>query len=211
MGNRNYNNHQIQKEKYREIYLKAYNDNLTFIEKGIFTITAGAITFLLQYSANVNEKCFGGYVFCLGAFIITLLLQLCSAYVAKKACDKALAEETEQESIIYFERTNKLNKVFMICFFVSVLATAIVIPINSCKKTETKNHNVETIILIPKYEHSERMGCEMKKDFIAQNGFIPPKQIINEMLNKENTAMAKTKNDLTSIKTTPNKTTNNQK
>ena len=47
--------------EYKELLLKYYTENHSFIEKAVFTVTAGAITFLLGYSENITEKYFVGY------------------------------------------------------------------------------------------------------------------------------------------------------
>lgn len=45
----------IEKEKYEKLLIEYYTENHSFIEKGIFIVTASAITFLLTNVKYPNE------------------------------------------------------------------------------------------------------------------------------------------------------------
>ena len=79
-----------EEKEYRDILIKYYTENHSFIEKAVFTVTASAITFLLGYSDKISTPYAGWYSFGVGLFILTFIIQLYSAYISREGCDAGI-------------------------------------------------------------------------------------------------------------------------
>lgn len=164
--------------EYKELLLKYYTENHSFIEKAVFTVTAGAITFLLGYSENITEKYFVGYAISIFLFVSTLIIQLISAYTSKEGCDKGLENTPNNDAETLFTISRFLNNTFMILFVVAIIITSIVIMSNSKfinDRTVNNNYYNETYTETDDYIYQERQAF-MKK-MTASNGLNPPKAI----------------------------------
>lgn len=164
----------MKKENYEKLLIEYYTENHSFIEKGIFTVTASAITFLLTNVEHINEGVYLLYACCLILFIVTLFCQLYSAYVSREGCDKALDSSLAAEANRIFAQSRLLNNAFIILFCLSILLTSVTIPINAYMNKSTDSYKYENVISTPDYKYSERKSYTMKK-FTVKNGFIPSK------------------------------------
>lgn len=201
----------MQKEKlkqdseYREILKKYYTENHAFIEKAIFTVTASAITFLLGFFQNINKAMFFPYSVCIALFVITLILQLISAVLSREGCDAGLDSNQYELATVYFNYSRFLNNTFLITFCLAILCVSIVIPINFCMADkQMQNYLYEQSISTPVYKYKERKEYMTKKtnvnnglnppkaiNVFAQDGYNPPKSILNEGFNPPKTTTPK--------------------
>lgn len=109
----------MNKDKYNELLTNYYTENNAFIEKGIFTVSAGAITVLLGYNDKIQDPTL--YHIALWGFVLTLFLQLISARISKEGCDKGLDEQHPEKGNIWFKWSEIINNVFLITFMISVV------------------------------------------------------------------------------------------
>lgn len=165
----------MDRDEYNELLKKYYLENHSFIEKAVFTVTASAITFLLGYFSNISSNFVSWYALSIFLFILTLIIQLVSAYVSREGCDAGLDESQDEKSCKYFGTSRVLNNIFMITFCIAILWTSIVIIMNSCKSENINNYKFEQNIKTDSYEYSERRVLMSKKEY--NNGVNPPKPL----------------------------------
>lgn len=177
--------------EYKELLLKYYTENHSFIEKAVFTVSAGAITFLLGYSENITDKYFVSYAVSLFLFLLTLIIQLISAYTSKEACDKGLEEIPNSNAERLFTISRILNNCFMLLFCAAIIFTSSVIMANSKSINNIKvdgSYYYETNLETDDYIYQERSNFVRKTvnnglnppkaiKMIAQDGTIPPKSV----------------------------------
>lgn len=125
----------MERKEYRDLLIKYYSENGSFIEKSIFAVTSAAISFLLGLTYNVPSNYMLFYCISIILFIITLIIQLYSAYVGKEACDLALDDTTQDEGFKLFDKTRSLNIVFYCFFCAAIIYTAITIPYITVQNT----------------------------------------------------------------------------
>ena len=58
----------MNRKKYNELLIKNYEENHSFIEKAVFTVTNAVIGFLLLYSEKINQECMIFYAVCVAFF-----------------------------------------------------------------------------------------------------------------------------------------------
>lgn len=131
----------MDKGKYSELLIKYYTENNSFIEKGIFSVSAGAITVLLGFSDKIQAPAL--YHFAIWGFVSTLFLQLISARISKEGCDKGLDKEHPENGNIWFKWSEFINNIFLITFMLSVILAGISILSNHKQdmQNQTKNDN----------------------------------------------------------------------
>jgi hypothetical protein len=110
----------MKKDKYRNLLLEYYTANNSFIEKGIFTISAGAITFLLNYSGEIQHL--KSYKCAFWGFIVTLILQIIAARLSKEGCNKSLDRNHPEKGNLFFTLSEKCNDTFLVIFVLSILS-----------------------------------------------------------------------------------------
>lgn len=164
-----------EEKEYRDILIKYYTDNHSFIEKAVFTVTASAITFLLGFSDKISASHMFWYSVCIGLFVFTLILQLISAYLSREGCDAGIGNPESKKSLNYFKYSNILNNTFMVFFCCSIIATSVVVIGNTQKISATKSNYIYEQTIITDDYYSERRT--FVKDFKVQNGLNPPKAI----------------------------------
>jgi len=171
----------MERKDYNEILIKYYTENHSFIEKAIFTVTAGAITFLLGYSDKINKEFTLFYSVCVLFFVITLFTQLGSAYVSREGCDLGLDETNDKIAEEKFNLSRMLNNIFLYMFCISVFSTSIMIILNSNVNPQNNMHNyfIEHTISTDDYNYYERRVLMNKKEY--NNGLNPPKSITTSM------------------------------
>ena len=131
----------MNKKEYSELLIKYYTENNSFIEKGIFTVSAGAITVLLGFSDKIQVLAL--YHIAIWGFVLTLFLQLISARISKEGCDKGLDKEHPENGNIWFKWSEIINNIFLITFILSVIFAGISI-LNNHKhdiQNQVKNDN----------------------------------------------------------------------
>ena len=119
----------MDQNEYNELLIKYYTENNSFIEKGIFTVSAGAITVLLGFSDKIQDPTL--YYIALWGFVLTLFLQLISARISKEGCDKGLDENHPENGNIWFKWSEIINNTFLITFMLSVVFAGVAI-LNNC-------------------------------------------------------------------------------
>ncbi len=129
----------MDKKEYNELLVKYYTENNSFIEKGIFTVSAGAITVLLGYSDKIQFSIL--YNFAIWGFVLTLLLQLISARISKEGCDKGLDKEHPENGNVWFKWSEIINNVFLITFIFSVVFAGIAILNNNIQDSQKQTNN----------------------------------------------------------------------
>lgn len=163
-----------EEKEYRDILIKYYTENHSFIEKAVFTVTASAITFLLGYSDKISTSYVIGYSICIGLFILTLIIQLYSAYISREGCDAGIGNPESEKSLGFFKQSEKLNNAFMLLFCIAIIATSIVVVCNTDRVSENNsNYIYEQTIITDDYDYTERRT--FVKELKASNGLNPPK------------------------------------
>ncbi len=132
----------MNNEDYNELLIKYYTENNSFIEKGIFTVSAGAITVLLGYSDKIQISTL--YHIAIWGFVLTLFLQLISARISKEGCDKGLDKDHPEKGNIWFMWSEILNNIFLITFILSVIIAGSSI-LNNEHSTQLQTKNCSTI------------------------------------------------------------------
>lgn len=153
----------MNKKEYNELLIKYYTENNSFIEKGIFTVSAGAITVLLGFSDKIQSTNLYYYIAIWG-FVLTLFLQLISARISKEGCDKGLDKNHPENGNIWFQWSEIINNVFLITFMLSVVFAGISI-LNNCNqktqiRTNSDNTKFEQIIKAKEFEYHIKNGGE---------------------------------------------------
>ena len=131
----------MDKENYSELLIKYYTENNSFIEKGIFSVSAGAITVLLGFSDKIQAPTL--YHIAIWGFVLTLFLQLISARISKEGCDKGLDDKHPENGNSWFKWSEIINNIFLITFMLSVIFAGISI-LNNHKQdmqNQVKNDN----------------------------------------------------------------------
>lgn len=162
-----------EEKEYRDILIKYYTENHSFIEKAVFTVTASAITFLLGYSDKISTSYVVGYSICIGLFILTLIIQLCSAYISREGCDAGIGNPESEKSLGFFKQSERLNNLFMVLFCIAIIVTSIVVTCNSRKTANDSNYSYEQTVITDDYNYTERRT--FVKNLNASNGLNPPK------------------------------------
>lgn len=126
----------MDKKEYNELLLKYYTENNSFIEKGIFTVSSGAITVLLGYSDKIQESIL--YQIAVWGFVLTLFLQLISARLSKMGCDKGLDKKHPENGDKWFNLSEYLDNVFLLTFMISVALAGFSILNNSKQSVQTQ-------------------------------------------------------------------------
>lgn len=143
----------MNKKEYSELLIKYYTENNSFIEKGIFTVSAGAITVLLGCSDKIQSPTL--YHIAIWGFVLTLFLQLISARISKEGCDKGLDKEHPENGNIWFKWSEFINNTFLITFMISVIFAGISI----------LNNHKQDIQNQVKYDNSKFEQTIKAKDF----------------------------------------------
>ena len=151
----------MNKKEYSELLIKYYTENNSFIAKGIFTVSAGAITVLLGFSDKIQSPTL--YHIAIWGFVLTLFLQLISARISKEGCDKGLDKDHPENGNIWFKWSEIINNVFLITFMLSVVFAGFSI-LNNCKQ-ETQapinnNTKFEQTIKAKDFEYYIKQGVE---------------------------------------------------
>lgn len=162
-----------EEKEYRDILIKYYIENHSFIEKAVFTVTASAITFLLGYSDKISTPYTGWYSFGIGLFILTLIIQLYSAYISREGCDAGIGNPQSEKSENCFKLSEILTNTFMILFCIAIIVTSIVITGNARNTANDSNYSYEQTIITDDYNYAERRT--FVKNPNASNGLNPPK------------------------------------
>lgn len=115
----------MDKKEYNELLIKYYSENNSFIEKAIFTVSAGALTFLIGLNKELHFN--GCYILTLVGFITTMILQLISARISKEGCDKGLDEKCPEKGNKWFKCSEIINDVFFISFILSIIMATITV------------------------------------------------------------------------------------
>ncbi len=123
-------------KEYSELLIKYYTDNNSFIEKAVFTVSAGATTFLLGYSDKINHTTL--YHIAIWGFVTTLILQLISARISKEGCDRGLDKEHPENGNIWFKCSEIINNIFLITFILSIILAGISILSNHNQNIQTQ-------------------------------------------------------------------------
>lgn len=133
----------MNRKEYSELLIKYYTDNNSFIEKAIFTVSAGATTFLLGYSDKIHHTTL--YHIAIWGFVTTLLLQLISARISKEGCDRGLDEKHPENGSVWFKWSEIINNIFLITFILSVILAGISILNNHNQniQIQIKNNDVK--------------------------------------------------------------------
>lgn len=113
----------MNKKEYSELLIKYYTENNSFIEKGIFTVSAGAITVLLGFSDKIQSPTL--YHIAIWGFVLTLFLQLISARISKEGCDKGLDKDHPENGNIWFKWSEIINNIFLVTFMLSVILAGV--------------------------------------------------------------------------------------
>lgn len=113
----------MDKKEYSELLIKYYTENNSFIEKGIFTVSAGAISVLLGFSDKIQSPTL--YHIAIWGFVLTLFLQLISARISKEGCDKGLDKDHPEKGNIWFKWSEIINNIFLITFVLSVILAGV--------------------------------------------------------------------------------------
>lgn len=113
----------MNKKEYSELLIKYYTENNSFIEKGIFTVSAGAITVLLGFSDKIQSPTL--YHIAIWGFVLTLFLQLISAKISKEGCDKGLDKVHPENGNIWFQWSEIINNIFLVTFMLSVILAGV--------------------------------------------------------------------------------------
>lgn len=146
----------MDNKEYRKLLIEYYTENNSFIEKGIFTVSASAITVLLGYSDKMHSSIL--YNIAIWGFVTTLFLQLIAARISKEGCDKGLDKEHPENGNIWFKCSEIINNIFLIIFIISVILAGMSILSNNKKdiqsQSKTENTKIEQIIKAKDFEYS---------------------------------------------------------
>lgn len=141
----------MDKKEYNELLVKYYTENNSFIEKGIFTVSAGALTFLIGLSEKIYTSTW--YVIALLGFAFTIILQLIAARVSKEGCDLALDEENSEKANLWFKYSEIINNIFLITFILSIIISAcVVVHSNNMTKQSNSNNALEQSTIEQKFK-----------------------------------------------------------
>lgn len=143
----------MDKKKYRELLIKYYTENNSFLEKAIFTFSAGALSVLIGFSNKIHSNL---YVIAICSFVLTLFLQLIAAWISKKGCDKALDKEHPENGDSWFDISETINNIFLALFILSVSLAGISILTNNNenKVNQQKASQYEQTINVKEFNYS---------------------------------------------------------
>ena len=153
----------MNKKEYSELLIKYYTENNSFIEKGIFTVSAGAITVLLGFSDKIQSQTL--YHIAIWGFVLTLFLQLISARISKEGCDKGLDKDHPENGNIWFNWSEIINNIFLVTFMLSVILAGVSI-LNNNKQDirgqlkDNNNTTFEQTIKAKDFEYHIKQGVK---------------------------------------------------
>ena len=139
----------VEENEYKKILLDCHKENKSFNDKVIFTFSAAAIPFLLNFSAIGKLNLYNSYVFwtfivTIFLFVVIVILQVINNLIALKGCDHAL-ENNHNRANWFFDKTDKIEIFLNILFFIAIFSTITTFFIDiHFKKGELMNKNPHT-------------------------------------------------------------------
>lgn len=166
----------MDKKEYNDLLLKLYSENNAFIEKAVFTVSVGAIMFLLGYIDKISESMMLAYAVGIFLFLVTLIIQLITAYISREACDGALGGN--EDANMSFDKSRRLSNGFSLLFCIAIIYISSIIAINANNLVKENNskYSFEQKITTNEYEYIEsRVFVDKRKT--VNNGSNPPMTI----------------------------------
>lgn len=166
-----------EENEYRKTLLDCHKSNKAFNDKVIFTFSAAAIPFLLNYSARLNlynNYIFFWYVLALILFTVIVLFQIINSILATKGCDHGL-NNNYTLSNWFFDKTDKIEIGIIVVFFIAIFALIITAYVDfSLKKGEfmKKQIKVEKLnkaVMTPPKAIREDLTKKITKNNIPSN------------------------------------------
>ena len=157
----------MDKKEYNNLLLKYYNENNANIEKWIFLGSTGALSILVSFSNKINTDSFLFFIISIFCFLITITMQLISAYISKMGCDLGLDKDGNfnEKSCRYFDISENLNKGFMITFIIALFMTSIAIIYNDYIELKKYNNSKDNLVIeqqikVKEFEYYRNQGVK---------------------------------------------------